>query len=263
MSSMPQPTGHECNLMKRGLCSVVMLCAALALPFSAATASLSDSPKRTDMLPETQEQPLTAQHKNMAVIAARAAAGNLPGLNNALQQGLDAGLSISDCREILVQLYAYAGFPRSLNALGELMKVIDSRRAQGIQDDEGRLPGPLPKPEEMLAAGTKNQTALVGKPVSGPLFGFAPAADEYLKTHLFGDIFSRDNLDWKSRELATTGMLAAMPGTETQLKAHLNISMNVGVTQSQLAELVAFFMENDEQASADRLQAALDSVLAG
>ena len=143
------------------------------------------------------------------------------------------------------------------------MKVIYSRRAQGIQDDEGRLPGPLPKPEEMLAAGTKNQTALVGKPVSGPLFGFAPAADEYLKTHLFGDIFSRDNLDWKSRELATTGMLAAMPGTEPQLKAHLSMSMNVGVTQSQLAELVAFFMENDEQASADRLQAALDSVLAG
>jgi alkylhydroperoxidase/carboxymuconolactone decarboxylase family protein YurZ len=108
---MPQPTGHERYLMKRGLCSIVMLCAALALPFSAATASLSDSPKRTDMLPETQEQPLTAQHKNMAIIAARTAAGNLPGLNNALQQGLDAGLSISDCREILVQLYDYAGFP--------------------------------------------------------------------------------------------------------------------------------------------------------
>lgn len=105
--------------------------------------------------------------------------------------------------------------------------------------------------------------ALAGKAVSGPLFGFARAADAYLKTYLFGDIFSRDDLDWKSRELATVGMLAAMSGTEPQLKAHLNMSMNVGVTPSQLAELVAFFMENDEQASADRLQAALDSVPAG
>ncbi|WP_285721611.1 MULTISPECIES: hypothetical protein [unclassified Pantoea] len=44
------------------------------------------------------------------------------------------------------------------------------------------------QPNEMLAAGTKNQTALVVKLVSGRLFGFAPAADEFLKTHLFGDI---------------------------------------------------------------------------
>ncbi|MDF2776965.1 MAG: putative 15, partial [Enterobacteriaceae bacterium] len=42
--------------------------------------------------------------------------------------------------EILVQLYAYAGFPRSLNALGELMKIIDARKAQGIQDAQGQLP---------------------------------------------------------------------------------------------------------------------------
>jgi alkylhydroperoxidase/carboxymuconolactone decarboxylase family protein YurZ len=37
------------------------------------------------------------------------------------------------------------------------------------------------------------------------LFDFAPAIDEYLKTHLFGDIFERDSVDWQSRELATAG----------------------------------------------------------
>lgn len=207
-----------------------------------------------------QEHPLTAQQKYMAVIAAYAATGNLSGLNSALQQGLDAGLTVSDCREILVQLYAYAGFPRSLNALGELMKVIDARNAQGIQDAQGQLPGPLPNPDEMLAAGTQNQTALVGKPVEGPLFTFAPAADEYLKTHLFGDIFSRDNLDWKSRELATVGALAAMTGVEPQLKAHLSMSMNVGLTPLQLAELIPVFEEKGENVIANRLRSALDSV---
>jgi len=207
-----------------------------------------------------QEHPLTAQQKYMAVIAAYAATGNLSGLNSALQQGLDAGLTVSDCREILVQLYAYAGFPRSLNALGELMKIIDARKAQGIQHAEGQLPGPLPNPDEMLAAGTQNQTALVGKPVEGPLFTFAPAADEYLKTHLFGDIFSRDNLDWKSRELATVGALAAMTGVEPQLKVHLSMSMNVGLTPLQLAELIPVFEEKGENIIANRLRSALDSV---
>ncbi|MDU1920097.1 carboxymuconolactone decarboxylase family protein [Enterobacter sp.] len=142
-----------------------------------------------------QDYPLTTQQKYMAFIAAQAASGNMPGLNRALHQGLDNGVTISDCREILTQLYAYAGFPRSLNALAELMEVVNTRKVQGIQDVEGSLPGPMPKPDEMLAAGTQNQTVLVGKPVKGPLFDFAPAAGEYLKTHLFGDIFSRNNLD--------------------------------------------------------------------
>ena len=60
----------------------------------------------------------------------------------------------------------------------------------------------MPTGKELLALGSANQTQLSGAPVKGPLFGFAPAIDEYLKTHLFGDIFGRDNLDWQSRELA-------------------------------------------------------------
>ncbi len=246
--------------MKRDINSALLLCAALASPFSSAGEALSLSSKRSETMLTKQEHPLTAQQKYMAVIAAYAATGNLSGLNSALQQGLDAGLTVSDCREILVQLYAYAGFPRSLNALGELMKVIDARKAQGIQDAQGQLPGPLPNPDEMLAAGTQNQTALAGKPVEGPLFRFAPAVDEYLKTHLFGDIFSRDNLDWKSRELATVGALAAMTGVEPQLKAHLSMSMNVGLTPLQLAELIPVFEEKGENIIANRLRSALDSV---
>ncbi len=147
-----------------------------------------------------QQSFLMEQQKNIAAIAAQGAAGNIPALNSALQRGLDAGLTINDCREVLVQLYAYAGFPRSLNALTELMSVINTRKAKGINDAEGQLPGPLPEPEDMLKIGTQNQTALVGLPVKGQLFEFAPAADMYLKTHLFGDIFSRDNLDWLNRE---------------------------------------------------------------
>jgi len=69
------------------------------------------------------------------------------------------------------------------------------------------------------------------------LFDFAPAIDEYLKTHLFGDVFERDNLDWPSRELATVGMLSALAGAESQLQSHMRISMNVGLSATQLDQL--------------------------
>ena len=134
------------------------------------------------------------------------------------------------------------------------MSVINTRKAKGIHDAEGQLPGPLPEPEDMLKIGTQNQTALVGQSVKGQLFEFAPAADMYLKTHLFGDIFSRDNLDWLNRELATVGALSAMTGVDPQLKAHITMSINAGLTSSQLKELVRFFGESGEPSMADRLK---------
>ena len=77
----------------------------------------------------------------IAPIAASMATGDMPqAQTRRLNQGLDAGLTISEAKEILVQLYAYTGFPRSLNALGELMKVLEARKQRGIQDAPGREP---------------------------------------------------------------------------------------------------------------------------
>lgn len=76
----------------------------------------------------TAQEQLSATRQALMPIAAFAAAGDIGKLNTALNQGLDAGLTVSDAREVLVQVYAYAGFPRSLNALTELMKVVEARR---------------------------------------------------------------------------------------------------------------------------------------
>lgn len=207
---------------------------------------------------------LSPRQQAIVPITAAAAVGDMPRLNVALAQGLDAGLTISDTKEMLVQLYAYAGFPRSLNALGELMKVLEARRQRGVQDKPGREPAaPIPIGKELLALGTANQTQLIGAPVRGPLFEFAPAIDEYLKTHLFGDIFARDNLDWQSRELATVGMLAAMQGVESQLQSHIAVSMNVGLTAAQLREVADVLAEAGQADATRRIRAALERRLTG
>lgn len=202
-------------------------------------------------------QVLPLKQLAIAPIGAAMAQGDMPRLTAALNEGLDAGLTVSDVREILVQLYAYAGFPRSLNALGEFMKVLDTRKRNGVQDTPGRSPGPVPSGKELLAVGTANQTRLVGAPVTGPLFEFAPAIDEFLKTHLFGDIFARDNLDWQSRELATVGALAALEGVQSQLQSHIRISMNVGLTAGQLQGAAKAMAQAGQAEAARRVLAAL------
>ena len=232
------------------------------------TAVCCQAAQTTRAIPEatqtqTVSETLSARQQALVPIAAFAAAGDISRLSAALHQGLEAGLTVSDAREVLVQVYAYAGFPRSLNALGELMKVLEARRQRGIQDAPGRAPGrPVPTGDALRVAGTANQTKLVGEPVQGPLFDFAPAIDEYLKTHLFGDIFERDNLDWQSRELATVGMLSSLPGAEAQLQSHMRISMNVGLTVSQLNQLVQVLAKRVGTDTAARARTALGRMLA-
>lgn len=200
---------------------------------------------------------LSAKQQAIAPISAATALGDIPRLNQALNQGLDAGLTLSETQEILVQMYAYTGFPRSLNALGELMKVVDARQQRGVQDAPGREPSPVPEGRALLELGTANQTKLIGAPARGPLFEFAPAIDEYLKSHLFGALFARDNLDWQSRELATVGALAAMPGLESQLQSHVGFSLNVGLTVAQLRQLADGLEQRGHPDAAERARAAI------
>jgi len=235
----------------------------LGLGLGAALCQANPTPEEPRKMIDQQPTSATLDARQQAIVpvAAFAAAGDMARLNGALEQGLGAGLTVNELKEVLVQLYAYVGFPRSLNALGELMKVVEARRARGIHDPQGPAPQrPVPTGEALLAAGTANQTRLSGAPVRGALFEFAPAADTFLKTHLFGDIFERDNLDWRSRELATVSMLAMLAGAESQLQSHLRISMNVGITKGQLTQLGQVLEQGGAPDAGTRVRAALAQV---
>lgn len=224
--------------------------------------SAAQTPLALQAKPAASET-LSARQQAIPLIAAAMASSDMPRLNATLNQGLDAGLSISEAKETLVQLYAYSGFPRSLNALGELMKVVEARKQRGIQDAVGREPSrAIPSGDALLAVGKANQTQIAGAPVQGPLFDFAPVINQYLQGHLFGAIFERDNLDWQSRELATVGALAATPGVEAQLRSHMAASIRVGLTESQLRQLIQVLAKHGEEQAAERASAALAQALA-
>lgn len=206
---------------------------------------------------------LSAPQQAILPIAAFAAAGDMERLTPSLQAGLEAGLTVSDIREVLVQLYAYAGFPRSLNALNSFMQLLQQRAQRGIVDAPGCPPNqPIAQGDALRAAGRANQTKLAGAPVQGPLFDFAPAIGEYLQSHLFGAIFERDNLDWHRRELATVGMLSALAGAESQLQSHMRISLNVGLSAAQLQQAVQVLDARVDKTSSARASTALAKALA-
>lgn len=72
-------------------------------------------------------QDLTAKQQSIVPIAAFTANGDMERLKTVLNEGLDAGLTVNEIKEILVQMYAYAGFPRSLNGIHAFITVLESK----------------------------------------------------------------------------------------------------------------------------------------
>ena len=204
---------------------------------------------------------LNAKQQSITTIAAFTAKGDLGRLKTALHEGLDTGLTVNEIKEILVQMYDYCGFPRSLNGITTFMSVLEERKVKGIKDEPGREASPLPADKSSIELGTEIQTILVGAPVSGPVYTFAPAIDEFLKGHLFGDIFGRDTLDFQRREIATIAALSSMNGVNGQLRSHFNVGLNVGLTEAQLRSLVTVLEGRVGKQEADNAQEVLRIVL--
>lgn len=171
-------------------------------------------------------------------IASMTAKGDMEKLHQALTEGLEAGLTVSEIKEVLTQLYAYAGFPRSLNALACFMQVLEERKANGVVNNEGNDSSSSFNTKS-YETGSKTHARLTGSTTKGRVMQFAPAIDYYLKAHLFGDIFSRNNLRETDREIATLSALASLEGTESQFKSHLRIASNAGLKDSQIWQIPA------------------------
>ncbi len=209
---------------------------------------------------EGLEHALSLKQQSIIPIAAFTAKGDVANLKEALAQGLENGMTVNEIKEVLVQMYAYTGFPRSLTGLNTFIEVLDEREKRGIKDEIGKDATPLPADADIRKLGAANQTAVIGRPASGRVYEFAPVIDTFLKEHLFGDIFARDILTFQERELATVSALASLPA-EAQLRSHLSCCLTVGLTEPQLREFASILGTKVGKAEGERAGRLLDAVL--
>ena len=177
---------------------------------------------------------LTVKEKSIVEISAYTSAGDLQNLSTALNKALDNKMTINEINEILIQSYAYCGFPKSLNAISTFINVVNDRKAKGIKDIQGENPKVLPANANKAQIGETTREQLAGGKVKGEWQTFAPGIEQYLLEHLFADIFARDVLTHQERELATVSFLSVIKGAEPQLKAHISMAKNTGLSDSKL-----------------------------
>lgn len=207
---------------------------------------------------------LDAKQQSIISIASLTAKGDLQTLESALTEGLDAGLTVSEIKEVMVHLYAYCGFPRSLRGLRTFIKVLDERKAEGVEDQLGAEATPIEDNRTKYERGKANLEILVQAKLDGPpadYAQFAPIIEVFLKEHLFADIFDRDILDYQQRELVTVSVLATIGGVEPMLRSHMNICLIQAITPIQLKELMDVVGKNVDQEKIDSAAEVLEELL--
>lgn len=75
-----------------------------------------------------------------------------------------------------------------------------------------------------------------GVQVVDSLKDLAPDVGRYIIEFAFGDIYAREGLSLRDRELATIASLCTQGACEPQLKVHIHGALNAGMTEEQIIE---------------------------
>ena len=206
---------------------------------------------------------LTGREQAIVAIASYTGKGDLEHLKPVLTEALEVGMTINEINEVLIHAYAYCGFPRSLRAIQTFMQVVDERKAKGMNDPVGREASAIKDNNSSYERGRDVLAEISGASIDAPKAGyavFAPTIERFLKEHLFADLFERDLLTYRERELATVSILAGVGGVEPMAYGHMGICLHLGITAEQLSALLNIVEMNLGSTYSEPLRGVLNQI---
>jgi 4-carboxymuconolactone decarboxylase len=191
---------------------------------------------------------LSLKSREFATLAMVTALGNQNNSIEAHVEGaLRAGATETEIKELLLQMTVYAGYPKTLAAVTAAQQKIVELQQQGIPpacsqpELESRRQAESNETRYRRGLDALNQISKSsGEAVVKSFEDIAPDLGRYILEFAYGDVFSRPNLDLKTRELATVGALTGLNTTasELPLKVHVNGALNVGANRQEIVEAI-------------------------
>lgn len=174
----------------------------------------------------------------LKVLLASNIASQAPGqFRITMDEALAEGLTPIEIKEIVYQAVPYVGYA----------KVYDFiNLANGIMQQKGiKLPlenQSTTTAQNRLEKGINLQKEIFGAENIETMRAQAPQElkhiQDYLSANCFGDYYTRQGLDLKTRELLTFAMLVSLGGADAQVKAHAQGNLNVGNNKQVLIDTV-------------------------
>ncbi|WP_294276969.1 carboxymuconolactone decarboxylase family protein [uncultured Chryseobacterium sp.] len=207
---------------------------------------------------------LDLKSREIAVVAALTAMGNAePQLKVHINGALNTGSSINELKEVILQMSVYSGFPKAMNGMNALKEVLHDRQQQGIKDTAGNTA--TKTKTDRIKSGEQEISKLDSQQVEKlkkAYQDFSPDLIRFILGYGYADIFARDNLDKKYRQIATISALTALGTAQPQLKFHIDGGLNIGLTENEIKEIMLMMTVYSGFPSAMNGMNALKEVLA-
>ena len=167
--------------------------------------------------------------ERLARIVAAAARGRTAELPRLYREASEAGVPAADLAEATLQVFLFAGYPRTIGAFRALRAV-----APGTPPLE-------PDRQDLTERGRETFEKVYGKhapAVLGMLEELHPDFARYVLHDAYGQVLGRPFLPLVERELLAVAMLAALDLPD-QLKAHVRGARAAGATDEQIDLVLA------------------------
>jgi 4-carboxymuconolactone decarboxylase len=169
---------------------------------------------------------LSPRDRSIATLAALITRNQTAEMADYAGIALDNGVKPAEVSEIITHLAFYAGWGNAMAAVTITKEVFAARKVAADQ-----LAAASPQLLPLNEAAEADRAKRVGD-----LFGAVfPGVTQYTTDVLFRDLWLRPALAPRDRSLVTISSLVAS-GQVAQLTGHVNIGMNNGLTQAEIAE---------------------------
>lgn len=181
---------------------------------------------------------LDAKQRELVTLVVLTAGQALDGLKAHVGAALKVGATPVEIKEALYQCAPYIGFPKTEAALRRVNEAFQERNialpvtSQATVTEASRFDD-----------GFKVQTAIFGDAIAR-MHQTTPDNQkaivvQYLSAFCFGDVYTRQGLDLKNRELLTFSIISALGGCESQVRSHVQANLNVGNSKENLIDALA------------------------
>ena len=179
---------------------------------------------------------LDIKTRELITVTSLAVQQTLPQLKAHTNAALNVGVTPIELRETIYQLAPFIGFPKTLNALSVLNEVLKERGIEAPLKSTATI-----NEEERFIKGLAIQNPLYGDEIKQAMKDLPDdmGADvaRFLTEVCFGDFYTREGLDIKTRELLFVAALVTT-GNNTTLKSHLKGSLKAGNSKEILTAAI-------------------------
>jgi 4-carboxymuconolactone decarboxylase len=175
---------------------------------------------------------LDTKTRLMMILASTIASQALGEYGIFVNAALNVGVSPIEVKEILYQSVPYVGISKVVDFIYAANQIFTERDIKLPLEGQSTT-----TPETRFEKGLAIQKLIFGE-IIDKMYEASPKnqlhIQKYLSANCFGDFYTRNGLDIKTRELLTYSMLISMGGTESQIKGHIQGNINVGNNKETL-----------------------------